>query len=62
MSRKPAETSAQQAKHSKGRILTSKRFTAIEKDFLRGLLRDDELYTVDEAAQLLEKYLKQEAK
>lgn len=62
MSRKTEEAGTKPAKHIKERILSSKRFTPLEKDFLRALLRDDKLYTVDEAAQLLGNYLKQEAK
>jgi len=53
---------AQRAKHSKTRILSAKRFKPLEKDFLRAILSDDEMYTIDEAAEKLEIYMKQEAK
>jgi len=62
MSRKADDTGAQPAKHSKANLLQSKRFSPQQKDYLRALLQDGETYSVAEAAQLLEKYLKQEAK
>ncbi|MFC4305798.1 hypothetical protein [Cohnella boryungensis] len=61
MSRKE-EASAQPAKHSKASLLQSKRFTPQQKDYLRALLQDGEMYSVVEAEQLLQRYLKQEAK
>ncbi|QTH44962.1 hypothetical protein J4772_11485 [Cohnella sp. LGH] len=62
MSRKSDEAGTQPAKHSKTSLLQSKRFTPQQKDYLRALLQDGESYSVAEAAQLLDKYLKQEAK
>ena len=62
MSRKADEAGTQPAKHSKANLLQSKRFTPLQRDYLRALLQDGETYSVAEAAQLLDKYLKQEAK
>lgn len=62
MSRKADEAGAQPVKHSKANLLQSKRFTLQQRDYLRALLQDGETYSVSEASQLLDKYLKQEAK
>ncbi|WP_373233302.1 hypothetical protein [Cohnella sp.] len=61
MSKQAAAAGAQPAKHSKTALLASKHFTAVEKDLLRGLLGDEETYTVKEAAGIFEKNLKREA-
>ncbi|MFC4601851.1 hypothetical protein [Cohnella hongkongensis] len=61
MSKQVKAVGARPAKHRKAALLASKRFTAVEKDLLRGLLGDDESYTVQEAAAIVEKNLKREA-
>ncbi|RED65477.1 hypothetical protein [Cohnella phaseoli] len=61
MNKQAAMSGAQPVKHSKEALLASKHFTAVEKDMMRGLLRDDETYTVKEAVNIFEKNLKREA-
>lgn len=53
---------AEAAKYSADQILSSKRFAPQEQDFLRALLQEGETYTLDDAAAMLDQYLKQEAK
>lgn len=62
MKKQTTATALETTKHNKRQILSSRRFAPLDKDFLQALLRDDESYTVSEAAHLLAQYLKQEAK
>jgi len=62
MKKKTAAVESETTRHDKMQLLSSKRFAPLDKDFLQALLREGETYTVSEAAQLLEQYLKQEAK
>lgn len=55
------EEQKQYKRFTKEQILSSKRYTPIQRDLLDGLLKDDKQYTIEEVARLLEKFLKQEA-
>lgn len=61
MSQKKAaapETEARPAAYTKAQFLASKQFTAIERDVLRALMREDETYTVDQAQKLIDDFAK----
>lgn len=45
-------------KFSKNTILESDQFNKIQKDFLSGLLKENDLYTLEEAQAILDKKLK----
>ena len=47
---------------TKAQFLASKQFTALEKDFLRSVLKDGEQYTIAQAKDLLKKTLSKEVR
>lgn len=47
---------------TKQQFLSSKQFTAHEKDVISALLQDDKTYSVDTAKKLIKDFLKKEAK
>ncbi|MGG4449651.1 hypothetical protein [Brevibacillus porteri] len=47
---------------TKEQFLSSKQFTALEKDFLRSVLEDGKFYTVEHAREALNKTLNTEVK
>jgi len=51
------ETDAKETKHSKEKLLKSKRYAA-KKDLVSALLDDNNDYTIQEVDVMIEKYLK----
>lgn len=45
------------AKYSKKQILSSKKFSLIEKDVLKALIEDDKQHSIDEVEKLLKDFL-----
>ncbi len=50
------------AKYSKKQILSSKKFSLIEKDVLKALIEDDKQYSIDEVVKLLKDFLEKGVK
>lgn len=44
--------------YTKAQFLASKQFTPIQKDVLRALMKDGEVYTVDQLFRLIDDYAK----
>lgn len=57
-----AAKATQKPKFAKADLLSSKEFTAVDKDFLNALLTDGETYTIEEAKKILADKLKGEIK
>lgn len=49
-------------KFTKQQFLKSANFSRVEKDVLRALMKDDELYTLDQAKKLVENFAKRKVK
>lgn len=49
-------------KFTKQQFLKSTNFSRVEKDVLRALMKDDELYTLDQAKKLVENFAKRKVK
>lgn len=47
---------------TKEKILTSKKFSSIEKDILKAVLKADGKYSIDDAKKVIEDFSKKEAK
>jgi len=63
VAKKPASTEdTKTAKYTKQQIVTSSRFTPVERDVLIVLLKDDETYTLDQARAVLEEFLHKEVR
>lgn len=50
------------SKYTKQQIVTSSRFTPVERDVLIVLLKDDETYTLDQARAVLEEFARKEVR
>lgn len=50
------------AQYTKQQIVTSSRFTPVERDILSVLLKDDETYTIEQARAVLEEFLRKEVR
>ncbi|MFB0840960.1 hypothetical protein [Paenibacillus oleatilyticus] len=67
MTKKQAEETTEAAAASpeptftKQQFLESKLFSALQKDVLSALLRDDEVYTTDQVQQKIEAFLREAA-
>jgi hypothetical protein len=44
--------------YTKAQFLASKQFTPVQKDVLRALMKDGEVYTVEQARRLIDDYAK----
>lgn len=59
---KKATTKQKITKYSKKQILSSKKFSLIEKDVLKALIEDDKQYSIDEVEKMLKDFLKKGVK
>ncbi len=53
--------STQAVVYRKEQFLKAEQFTRLEKDVLTGLLQADEMYTIEQAQQLLSQFMNKEA-
>jgi len=61
MAKKEDSPRGTEATFSKGQIVKSEQFTALEKDVLNALISDDEVCTIAEAKKTIRTFLTKEA-